>query len=95
MDKVYTLSHAINDLSAEVEKARALHNEIMDNYFDRHNPENMTDKLFIVYEFNHYGVLSNILSDIMKRIDDITRKAVTTGKVDMELPEAQEEAPCN
>ena len=80
-DRLLALEDALCAVSIEVEKAQAILNDMHEDFFDRHNPNTKEGRIAILYEYKHYAILSSVVLDILKEIENAVT-AVDTAKAD-------------
>lgn len=69
------LEDTISAVSNEVEKAQAILSDMLEDYFDCHNPNTKEGSIAILYDYKHYAILNNVVLDILKEIEDVIKTA--------------------
>lgn len=80
-DRLLVLEDALCAVSIEVEKAQAILRDMHEDYFDCHNPNTKEGCIAILYEYKHYAILSSVVLDILKEIENAVT-AVDAAKAD-------------
>jgi len=64
----YILGDKISEMRMDLERAELIMQEVTEEFFAKCNPQDKDDRYRICYEFNRYGVYTDIVSDYLFKI---------------------------